>query len=193
MEENTKNAEEIEKEKKEDAESPNGEPVEDQQVLVGITIEEFDKMKDELEAAQAESKKNLDGWQRALADFTNFKRRTERDYDRTRADVTVSVVKKFVDILDDLELALKNRPKEGDGAAWAEGIEIVYKKVLTSLEYQNVVVMETEGQLFDPHFHEAISQEESPDHESGAIIEVLKPGFMIGERVLRPALVRVAA
>jgi len=53
--------------------------------------------------------------------------------------------------------------------------------------------METAGQLFDPHFHEAISQEASPDHESGQIIEELKPGYLIGDRVLRPALVRVAA
>jgi molecular chaperone GrpE len=87
---------------------------------------------------------------------------------------------------------LKNRPSAGEGAAWAEGVELVYKKFRTLLEAEGVVQMEAEGELFDPNFHEAITQEDNEEHESGHIIEVVQKGYMLGERVLRPALVRVA-
>lgn len=168
-------------------------PNDEQQVLVGFTMEEVDQMKADLAAAQAEAKKSHDGWQRALADFANLKRRNEREAAQTHANLVGKVAKQFLDVVDDLELALANRPAEGEGAAWAVGIELIHKKALGALENQGVSRMVTEGQLFDPVYHEAISQEDSPDHESGQIIDVLKPGYMIGETVLRPALVRIAA
>ncbi len=166
---------------------------ETEEVLVGFTMEEVDQMKQALEKAELEAKKNLDGWQRALADFSNLRRRTERDQIQMRKNAVGDIAKHFIDVVDDLDLALKNRPEGKEGAAWAEGIELIFRKLTTNLDSLGIVLMETEGQLFDPHFHEAISQEDSPDHESGQIIEVLKPGYTVGERVLRPALVRVAA
>lgn len=163
------------------------------QIMVGFTLAEVDEMKAELAKTRAEAQRNLDGWQRALADFSNLKRRLERDQVQMQEDASGAIIKKFLDVLDDLELALKNSPKEGEGAAWANGLELIYRKLQTALENQGVRVMETEGQLFDPHFHEAISQEPSDNHQRDEIIEVLKPGYLIGDRVLRPALVRVAA
>jgi molecular chaperone GrpE len=107
-------------------------------------------------------------------------------------NATGNVIRRYLDILDDLDRALKNRPQEGEGAAWAQGIELIYRKFQNLLEAEGVVAMDSEAQMFDPNFHEAISSEDSPDHESGQIIEVLKQGYLIGDRVLRPALVRVA-
>ena len=97
------------------------------------------------------------------------------------------------DVIDDLQRALENRPEEGDGASWAEGIDLIYRKLNNILENADVKKMETDGQTFDPNIHEAISLEESPDHESGEVIEVVKQGYMLGDRVLRPASVRVAS
>ena len=94
--------------------------------------------------------------------------------------------------MDDLELALKNRPQEGEGASWADGVELVYRKFSSILETEGVTPIETDGQYFDPTLHEAITNEDNPDFESGQIIEVLKRGYFIGDRVLRPATVRVA-
>jgi molecular chaperone GrpE len=95
--------------------------------------------------------------------------------------------------MDDLDLALAECPQDGDGVEWAQGIELIYRKLLTILENEGVEPLEAEGHIFDPNIHEAVSQEESPDHESGQIIEVIKKGYLIGERVLRPAKVRVAS
>jgi molecular chaperone GrpE len=95
-------------------------------------------------------------------------------------------------VLDDLDRALKNRPQDTDGAGWAEGIELVYRKFYSILEAEGVSIMEAENQYFDPNLHEAISMEENEQYDSGQIIEVVKNGYMIGDRVLRVATVRVA-
>jgi len=158
-----------------------------------LTPEEITELRDQLKAAEDEAATNMDGWQRAQAEFINYRKRVERDHAKIYEDATVRVVKKYIEVLDDLNLALTNRPQDKEGAEWAQGIELIYRKLLTILENEGIVLMEVEGQTFDPNLHEAISQEDSPDHESGQIIEVIKNGYLIGERVLRPALVRVAS
>jgi molecular chaperone GrpE len=84
------------------------------------------------------------------------------------------------------------RPTEGDAAAWADGIELVYRKLIGILESEGVKRIPAESEKFDPTRHEAITHEDSPDHESDDIIEVVRQGYTIADRVLRPALVRVA-
>jgi len=168
---------------------------EDEELILreSLTPEEIADLRAQLKAAEDEAATNMDGWQRAQAEFVNYRKRVERDQAKNYEDATVRVVKKYLEVLDDLNLALSHPPQDADGAEWAGGIELIYRKLLTILENEGVVVMEVEGQSFDPNLHEAISQEESPDHESGQIIEVIKNGYLIGERVLRPALVRVAS
>jgi molecular chaperone GrpE len=158
-----------------------------------LTPEEIGELSQLLEAAQLEAAENMDGWQRAQAEFMNYRKRIERDQVRIYEDATARVIKKTLEVMDDLSLALTNCPKDDTGAEWAAGIELIYRKLLTILENEGVELMEVEGELFDPNLHEAIAQEESPDHESGQIIEVIKNGYLIGERVLRPAVVRVAS
>lgn len=151
-----------------------------------------DTLQRELSEWQAKADEYLDGWQRARAEFSNYKKRVERDQASTYQNATGNTIRRFLEVLDDLERALKNKPEEGEGAAWAGGIELIYRKLISILETEGVTLMEADGQFFDPNFHEAISQEESPQHESGQIIEVVKQGYMLGERVLRPAQARVA-
>jgi molecular chaperone GrpE len=146
----------------------------------------------EAEENQKKAEEYLDGWQRARAEFANYKKRVERDQAQVYQQAVGSIARRYLEILDDLERALKNRPQEGEGATWAEGIELIYKKFKSFLEAEGVVQLEAEGEQFDPNFHEAITQEDSREHESGQIIEVVQQGYMMGERVLRPALVRVA-
>lgn len=164
----------------------------DQEQAAVISLAEFEALQQELQETQAKAAEYLDGWQRALADFTNYKRRMERDQQLNYQNAIGTAVKRYLPIVDDLERALNNRPAEGEGAVWASGIELIYRKFLTALEADGVKPMQAEGTQFDPNLHEAISQEPSPEHDSGQIIEVLQKGYLLGDRVLRPAIVRVA-
>ncbi len=146
----------------------------------------------ELVEAQAKAQEYLDGWQRERADFFNYKRRIEREMAQSAQNALGNAMRRYLDIADDLERALRKRPSEGDGAAWANGIDLIYRKLLAAFEADGVKPIDTEGAFFDPSLHEAISQEDDPKLESGQIIDVVQTGYMLGERVLRPARVRVA-
>ena len=155
-------------------------------------LTEIASLRGDLESLQSKSQEYLDGWQRERAEFANYKRRVEKEREQAYQNAVGVVVRRYFDVMDDLERALKNRPADGDGSVWAAGIELIYRKLLGALEAEGVQQMNAEGQFFDPTQHEAISQEPSLQHESGQIIEVLKNGYVISDRVLRPALVRIA-
>jgi len=160
--------------------------------MVALSMEEYDALQKSQEQALAQAAEYFDGWQRERADFANYKRRIERDSAQTYQNALGNVVKKYLVILDDLERALKARPASPDGAAWFEGVELIYRKLLNLLEMEGGRQMDAANELFDPTRHEAIMQQDSPDHQSGQIIEVIQPGYLLGDRVIRPALVRVA-
>lgn len=143
----------------------------------------------QLTEAQAKTQEYLEALQRERADFTNYRRRAELESSQMGRIATGTTIKKFLAVLDDLERALAHRPAED---VWSNGIELVYRKFLSLLEAEGVSRMEAEGQPFDPNLHEAIMQEPSETHASGTVIAVLQPGYLHGERVLRPALVKVA-
>jgi len=150
------------------------------------------RLQQELAESQAKANEYLDGWQRSRADFMNYKKRVDREQAEVYQRATGTIIKKYLEVVDDLELALRNRPEAGDGSVWANGIELIYRKLLTILENEGVQRIIPQGQLFDPNFHEAISLEPSDQTESGYIIGVVKSGYMLGDKVIRPALVRVA-
>jgi molecular chaperone GrpE len=152
----------------------------------------LDTLQQELEAAKTKAAENLDGWQRTQAEFLNYKRRVERDRIDFQNSVTGKIIARYLDVQDDFDRALKHQPTEGDLAQWAQGIGSIYRKFQNVLEAEGVTRIEAEGQTFDPSVHEAVVHEASDAHESGQIIEVLRHGYKIGERVLRPALVKVA-
>jgi molecular chaperone GrpE len=158
-----------------------------------VSPEDMENLKNELNEMRTKADEYLDGWQRARADFANYKKRVDRDQAQVYQMAVSNIVKRYLDVVDDLERALKNKPQKGDGAAWAEGIELVYRKMLALLESEGVKQMDAQGEIFDPNLHEAISQEAHPEYEDGQIIEVIKQGYLLGDRVIRPALVRVAA
>lgn len=147
---------------------------------------------EELQQAQAQAKEYFDGWQRERADFANYKRRIDRDHTAMAQSMKGDIIKKYLAVLDDMERALKVRPTEGGAASWANGIELIFRKLQNILEAEGVQRIPAEGAEFDPNIHEAITHEDSPNHESGQIIEVIQQGYTLGDRVLRPAMVRVA-
>ena len=147
----------------------------------------------EVERLKGQADEYLDGWQRARAEFANYKKRVEREQEESRARVVADMLQDFVTILDDLERALRDRPTDGDAAAWASGIDMIQRKLMAVLDAEGVRPMiPVAGEMFDPNVHEAVSHEPSPDHTEGQIIGLIHQGYRIGERVIRPALVRVA-
>jgi len=160
-----------------------------------VSNQEFEALKTQLAEAQAKADEYLDGWKRALADFDNYKKRIERDRVQDIQNIKADIIKHFLPVVDDLELALQNRPSEPAGEAWAGGIELILRKLQGILQAEGLQRIEAEGQPFDPAFHEAISQEPVEGMESGIVIGVVKNGYTIGDekRVVRPAVVRVSA
>ena len=146
----------------------------------------------ELESLKAQADEYLDGWQRARAEFANYKKRIEREQAEARDRIAGDTLLRFLGILDDLERALKDRPSDGDAASWAEGIELIYRKLSALVIAEGVEEILAEGTSFDPVLHEALSHEESDGHGEGQVIEVVRRRYRMGDRVLRPALVRVA-
>jgi molecular chaperone GrpE len=150
---------------------------------------EIDALKKQLEEAESKVSEYKDSWMRSQAEFQNYRKRIERDNDILRSNMKGDIVKKILPVLDDLERALQNRSAE---ESWANGIELIVRKFQSVLEGEGIKKIEAEGAEFDPNFHEAISNEPNDEVESGHVIAVVQNGYMLGERVIRPALVRVA-
>jgi molecular chaperone GrpE len=157
-----------------------------------VPLNEYNALAEELQQQQVKAKDYFEGWQRERADFANYKRRIDRDQQLISANMKGDIMKRYLPVLDDLERALKARPTEDATATWAEGIELIYRKLQNILEAEGLQRIPAEKQQFNPTFHEAITHEDNPDHESGQVIEVVQQGYTLGDRVLRPALVRVA-
>jgi len=150
---------------------------------------EVEALKKQLEEAQARVSEYKDSWLRSQAEFQNYKKRLDRDNELMYASMKGDIIKKVLPALDDLERALQNRP---EGNAWANGIELIARKLQNMLDVEGVKRIEAEGLEFNPNFHEAISHEPNDQVASGHVIAIVQNGYMLGERVIRPALVRVA-
>jgi molecular chaperone GrpE len=155
--------------------------------------EETPSLEEQLEQVRQEAARNLENWQRSVAELANFKRRQEEQSKLQRDRIKAETLEGVISALDDLDLAFQNLPEELNGQllGWVEGFRLVQRKLDKIIDEQNVAVINTQGK-FDPNFHEAVSVEESEAHSEGDIIAELRKGYQIGNRVIRPALVRVA-
>jgi molecular chaperone GrpE len=146
----------------------------------------------EVTELRAKADEYLDGWQRARADFANYKKRIERDQEESRGRAAAALLAKILPVEDDLRRAVRERPEAEGYPHWADGIELIQRKLAALLEAEGVELIPADGVAFDPALHEAVTYEPSNDHKEGEIIEVIQQGYRLGERVLRPARVRVA-
>jgi molecular chaperone GrpE len=164
------------------------------------TTDEADaSLSDPLEALEAElaearglADEYLDGWQRSRAEFANYKKRVDRELETAYTAAAAQVLARYLPVIDDIERALKEHPEPTEIEAWTAGIELIHRKLLDVLDAEGVEKVPSEGQVFDPNLHEAISFEASDGFEEGHIIEVIREGYRLGDRILRPAMVRVA-
>ena len=147
-----------------------------------------------LEAEKADLKDKL---LRTLADMENLRRRTERDVADARTYAVTGFARDMLNAADNVRRALDNVPegsKEAGGAlaALIEGIELTERDLLNTLERHGVKKLEPQGQKFDPNLHQAMFELPNPEVPNGTVVQVVQSGYVIGERVLRPALVGVA-
>lgn len=163
------------------------------QTLVALTFDEYDALEKELASLRTELDETKDSWLRTRADFENYKKRIQRDAARSHQDTMANILKIFLTASDDLERALKNKPEGQEVKSWVNGIELILQKLTNQMKGLGVERLDIHpGDEFDPNIHEAITQEENPDFEEGQIIEVVQPGYRISDRIIRPAMVRVA-
>jgi molecular chaperone GrpE len=145
---------------------------------------------DELAAVTRERDDYLDRLQRLKAEFDNYRKRAARDQESLVARATERLVKELLPVVDDLERALE-AASQHEEAKLEDGVRLVHRALRDTLTREGLVEIETEGQ-FDPHVHEALLSQPS-DADEGAVIEVVQKGYRLGDRVLRPARVVIAA
>jgi molecular chaperone GrpE len=183
--------EEEEEQEKETEESPvpegtraEAEPTEE--------VDELTALRQELEEQKAKAAEYLDGWQRARAEFANYKKRIEKEQEDMIKSANGAFIAKLLPVMDDFERAFQTLPLDLMGMTWLEGIALILRKLQVLLAQEGVTIIESEGQMFDPTLHQAVTHEESEEHEEGQIMGEVQKGYKIDDKVLRPSLVRVA-
>ncbi len=168
------------------------EPAEAEGAQVEAEKQELERLQKELEQAKAQAAEYLDGWQRAQAEFSNYKKRQEAERAQMAQFANMGLLRKLLPVTDDFERAIATLPDNLSRLSWCEGILLIKHKLDAILESEGVKPIETAGKSFDPLYHEAVTYEEAAGYTEGQIIGEVQRGYMMGERVLRPALVRVA-
>ncbi len=163
------------------------------QVKPETEVDELTALRQQLAEAEAKAAEYLDGWQRARAEFANYKRRNDQEKSDLIKMANAALIARLLPILDDFDRAFQTLPSELRHLTWIDGVFIIHRKLLALLESEGLAPIEAEGQVFDPAIHEAVTHEPSTEYEEGQIIGEVQKGYKLGERVLRPGLVRVSA
>jgi len=159
---------------------------------VGVDNPE-DDLEAKLEVKEQEAKENYDRLLRVSAEFENYKKRTTRELEEFRKFANQSLIKEMLSVVDNLELAMNstNGHKTIDQGL-LQGLDMTHKEILKVFEKFNVKPIEAKGQTFDPTFHEAVMQEATDEFDDNTVINELQKGYLIHDRLLRPAMVVVA-
>jgi molecular chaperone GrpE len=144
-----------------------------------------------LEAMRREKDRLQDQLLRTAAEFDNYRKRVDRDRREQAEAATASALTGLLPIIDDLERALKT-PTGEDVESFRKGIELIHQQMIELLRKRGVTPIEAVGADFDPRYHQAVVHESSPDHREGEVTEEFARGYMLGSRLLRPAMVKVA-
>jgi molecular chaperone GrpE len=155
-----------------------------------VTEERELTLEEQVAAVEAERDEHLNDLKRVAAEFENYRKRVLRDQVSRVARAHERLVKELLPVLDDLERALA-AAEEHEEAKLEEGVRLVHRELAAALEREGLAEIETSGR-FDPHVHEALLSQPS-DAEEGSVLEVVQKGYRLGDRVLRPARVVVAA
>jgi len=149
---------------------------------------EVESLRAQLEEERQKAQGYLDNWRRAAADLQNYKRRAEQEREEIARLANAALIINLLPILDDFGRAFHSLNARLAGLTWFDGIRLIQRKLWLALENAGVREIAAEGQDFDPKYHEAVMQAEG---DEGKVLAEVQKGYMLGERVLRPALVIV--
>jgi molecular chaperone GrpE len=145
-------------------------------------------LESQLEEERSKSQSYMANWQRAAADYQNFKRRVEQEREELGRLASAALIINMLPLVDDIERALQNVDARLAGLTWVDGIRLIHRKFQALLEMNGVEEIEADGASFDPTVHEAVMFGEGED---GKVTSVVQKGYKLGGRVLRPAMVVV--
>ena len=163
------------------------ESVENEQETAAQALD-VDTLKRQVEEEKQKAEGYLANWQRAQADFINYKRRTEQEKNELTKFSTAMLILNLLPVMDDLERALSTVPTALAGLSWFDGLRLIHRKLVAILENQGLQAIEAEGKDFDPNLHEAIMHVEG---EEGKVVQVMQKGYKLHDRIIRPAMVTV--
>jgi molecular chaperone GrpE len=146
----------------------------------------------DLDAARAEAESYLDDLRRLQADFDNYRKRTLREQTARAASASRALVARLLPVLDDFELAVSAAEQSRDFDRMLKGVEMVFGELREVLQGEGLVKIEAEGKPFDPERHEAVVAVEQEDAEPGTVVDIVRAGYELRGKVLRPAMVKVA-
>jgi molecular chaperone GrpE len=157
-------------------------------------LAEEESLEERLKAEEARAEENYDRLLRVTAEFENYKKRMEREMNDFRKFANESLIKDILSIVDNLERALEISYGNNEKAFYSiqEGVRMTLKGLLSNLERSGVVPIESLDKPFDPNFHQAVMQEESEGHPENTVSKELQKGYMMRDRLLRPAMVAVS-
>ena len=151
-------------------------------------VEDITVLKQTLAEEKAKAEANLAGWQRAQADFINYKRRTEQEKGEISQFARATFILELLPVLDDLERAFAAIPLRLTKTGWVDGIKLIWTKLRTTMEAQGLSEIKALGEPFDPHLHEAIRQDKG---EEGVVVKEVQKGYKFNDRIIRPSKVVV--
>ena len=153
-----------------------------------LSVEE---LKQQVAEEQKKAATSYDNFVRARADYENLKRRTEAERVKLNSEIREKVLVKILPVVDDFERALQNVPENLKGEAWLNGVTMIEKKLKAFLEQENVSEIPAEGQEFDPRVHDAVHRDEESTGDKDVVQAVYQKGYKLGDKVIRPAVVKV--
>lgn len=149
-------------------------------------------MHDELDTERQRAEEYLEQAKRARAELVNYRRRTEEELARMQKHAGERIISKLLPAIDDLDRAINSMSEGERSTSWGEGIMLVQRKIWSTLESEGVQPIEALGQPFDPSLHEAVSMQEGANGAT-TVVQEYQRGYMLGDRVLRPAMVVVGS
>jgi molecular chaperone GrpE len=172
-----------------------GEPADPAAVGAGAQVDETGgagSLAEQIQKLLGEKQDLMDTFVRRQADFENYRKRVEKERHQERHRGAESIVEHVLPVLDAFDRALAG-PADGANAEYRKGFELIRKQLWDVLAKQGLTRIESVGKEFNPHFHHAIETVETSEHADGVVIGEMQPGYLFHERVLRPAMVRVAS
>ena len=157
-----------------------------------VVVSDPEALKKLLDDERAKSAEYLDSWRRAAADLSNYRKQTERQISELTKTANSFLILRLLPILDDLDRAEVTIPDNLRELTWIDGVMIIARKMRAILEAEGVTPIDALNKPFDPNWHEAVIHEETDKFEDGVVMVELQKGYKVGERVLRPTLVKVA-